>query len=189
MSCKPPKPAVQGFFLNGGSFLVTQSFQINAKRNSGRASTRMLAFFFSAGILSGSYFSFRIGSIFTSVMHSTMDRSVSIVSLLLTLFLPFLLSWASCILDSVILFPICFCRGFLFSYIQTGFILCFPDTGWLLRWLVLFSDAAGLAVQYLFWLRCVAGRGRGRNMFLLFGGLLFLIGLVDFYKILPYKAF
>lgn len=169
---------------------MTQHFQTLFKRDSCREITCMLAFFFSAGILCGSYFSFRTGSVSIPLMRGIPDGSVSIVSLLLTLFLPFLLSFASCVLDSVLLFPICFCRGFLFSYIQTGLILSFRSSGWLLRWLVLFSDGISQAVLYLFWRQSIVKSHVRRELLVPFVCLLVLIGLFDFYIILPYyKAF
>lgn len=169
---------------------MTQHFRTHVNRDSCSEKTCMLAFFFLAGILCGSYFSFRTGSVSILLMRGISKGSVSIVSLLLALFLPFLLSFASCVLDSVLLFPICFCRGFLFSYIQTGFILSFPSSGWLLRWLVLFSDGTSQAVLYLFWRQSIVKKLVGRESLVPFVCLLVLIGLFDFYIILPYyKAF
>lgn len=165
---------------------MTRFFTSFIRLDSYSLSTYMLAFFFSAGLICGTYFFFRTDSIVISLMRVIPDGSVSIISLYLILFLPFLVSLVSCILDSVLVFPICFCRAFLFSYIHSGFVLCFPSTGWLMRWLVLFSDGMGLAVLYLFWQRQLRNRKDGISLLCLTASVLLLIGLFDFYIILPY---
>lgn len=152
------------------------------------AGRRTLAFFFFAGIICGTYFCFRSDLSLLTLMRASPDGSVSIVSLFLILFLPFLLSFVSCILDSVLLFPICYCRAFLFSYIQTGFIFCFHPDGWLLRWLILFSDGMGLVMLYLFWVRVIQKGKCGFGMLSMFSAGFLTIGLFDYYIILPYYA-
>lgn len=165
---------------------MTQYFRPFNKSNPCRVGRHTLAFFFFAGILCGTYFCFRSDFSLLPLMRVSPSGSVSIVSLYLILFLPFLLSLVSCVLDSVLLFPICYCRAFLFAYIQTGFIFCFCSEGWLLRWLILFSDGMGLTMLYLFWVRVIQKGECGFGTVSLFCAAFLVIGLLDFYIILPY---
>lgn len=150
-----------------------------------RASAWALAFFFLAGLISGAIASFRCGPEYISLMRVIPCGSVSIVRLYLLLLVPFLLSYASWVLDSVLLFPICFCRAFLFSFVHTGFCASYGPSGWLIRWLVLFSDCASLPLLYLFWCRRLKGREEKHAMDFFLLALLLLIGMVDYCMILP----
>lgn len=177
-------------FLQEVSFSLTRIFHWIFRKDSCRLKVSVLAFSFLAGILSGAWLQVRSGLENVTLMRSIPGGAVSIVRLYLILFLPFLLVYASWLLDSVLVVPICFCRVFLFSYIHTGFAACFGQNAWALRWLALFSDMVSLPLFYYFCLQRIRGRQRGLAESFLFVPKLLVIGMIDFYIILPfYRAF
>lgn len=121
-----------------------------------KASSPILACFWTSGLLCGILFFLTAGSSFSSVMHSFPRDTVSIVSLLCITTLPFLLSiyWIS-ISKTWLIFPLCFGRAFLLSYTSIGIIQLFGSAGWLFRCLLLFSSCITAPLLYCFWLRGV----------------------------------
>lgn len=149
-----------------------------------RASAFVLAFFFLLGLLSGVSAGIGCGPESVSLMRGLLREDVSIVRLCLFLFLPFLLTCVSWVLDPVFLFPICYGRAFLFGFVHTLFFISFGSAGWLLRWLFLFSDGLSLPLFYFLLSRKLKRRSVG----VLLPLLVILIGMVDFYLILPKSA-
>lgn len=86
---------------------------------------------------------------------------VSIVSLLIAVLLPVCFSFtAACLRLWFLFFPSCFWKALCFSFSGCCVYAAFDHAGWLISWLILFSDAATLPFLYLFWLACVR---RGAN--------------------------
>ena len=114
----------------------------------------LLAIFWITGILSGILISYVAGSSVSSLMRSYLYGSVSIVSLVLVLYLPFLLSAiAVSFSGSVLLFPLAFLKGFLFSFVAMGIFQIYGAAGWLLHWFLCFSDLISLPLLYWYWMR------------------------------------
>lgn len=89
---------------------------------------------------------------FLSLMRSLIVQPVSIVGLLASVFLPFLLTYYSIVTNNDFYFLItCFskalCFGFTGAYISAAFL----SAGWLLRFLFLFSDCCTLPLLFLIW--------------------------------------
>ena len=120
-----------------------------------KSSMRFLASFWIAGLLSGIWvFAAADVSLF-SLMRSSVHRSVSIVSLLLLAGLPFLFSaFAVFISCPGLIFPVVFCKGICFSFVSMGILHIFPDAGWLMWFLICFSDVIALPLLYWFWRFC-----------------------------------
>jgi len=150
-----------------------------------RGSAWFLAFFFLCGLMCGVIACFGCGPEYSSLMRSCSRNTVSIVGLILSLMLPFLISYSCWVLNPLFLFPVCFCRAFLFGFVHFGLCTFCGDGGWLIRWMVCFSDCFSLPFLYFFWYRCLAGRGISQLCRFTPAGLLILIGILDFYLISP----
>ena len=125
---------------------------------------------------------------FASLMRSAVSGSVSIVGLGAVLFLPYLLTVSTvCFFRSVCLIPIAFCKAFFYATCATGVALSFGGSGWLIRWLLLFSDTASLPVLYWMWLRSLEEHRNPRNQaFWVSAGALAIIGVTDYMVIAPF---
>lgn len=117
-----------------------------------------LAFSWLAGLACGILVYLSAGNFLLSLMRSTLYVPVSIVGLLCVTTFPFLLSAFAVFLSKpVLLLPICFGKAFLFAFASIGILQAFGSAGWLLRWLLLFSDCASIPLLYWFWLRYLPG--------------------------------
>jgi len=185
--CKPLKlrKSLLQYPFQEVSLIMARILHRQFSLGSCRASAWFLAFFFLWGLVCGVSACRGCGPEFAALMRGLPWEAVSIVGLILCLLFPFLISFASWVLDPVLLFPICFCRAFLFGFVHFGLFLSLGDGGWLLRWLVLFSDSISLPLLYCFWHRRLSGRSLTFLCCLALTALLIFIGTVDFYLILP----
>ena len=110
----------------------------------------VLAVFWLVGLLCGICYFSACDNRVISLMHRMVFCSVSIVGLLNTAFIPFLLTvffmalsrpWA--------VIGICFFKSFLFSFVSIGCLATFGSGGWLFRYFLLFGDCVLLPA--LFW--------------------------------------
>ena len=98
---------------------------------------------------------------FTSLMRRTLSCSVSIVGLLNTALIPFLLSTLFIVTSMPLLIPgLCFVKAFLFSFVSIGILESFGSGGWLLRFFLLFSDCVALPLLFGYWLWSVSAPGK-----------------------------
>lgn len=98
-----------------------------------------------------------------SLMPSVLLSRLSIVGLAASALLPFLLSVIAVYYAvPLTLTIICFAKAFLYAYISCGICQAFGDSGWLVRWLLLFVDNLTIPVLYLYWLRHISGCRRFR---------------------------
>lgn len=116
-------------------------------------------------------------------MRGILAKPVSIVWLSLILLVPFLISRVAGSVSGALLFPVCFCKAFAFSFVHYGLMVSFGDCGWLLRWLFLFSDCMMLPVLYFYWLRLLADRKTEVWRFSLVAA---LAGWVDYTAVAPF---
>lgn len=149
-----------------------------------------LALFWICGILCGASLFLMAGSSNASLMRGLVSGSVSIVGLLGVTVLPFLISaYAVSISEPKLLFPVCFGKAFCFSYVSAGILWSFGSAGWLIRWLLMFSEFLTLPVLYGYWQRHISGKhpfsGMETGCIL---ALLILIGSVDYRCISPFLA-
>jgi len=151
---------------------------------------RILAFCWVLGLLCGAVVSLSAESSLVPLMHSAACRPVSITSLLCVTILPFLIS-ALAVASSwtALIFPLCFCKAFSFAFVSLGVFQAYGSAGWIVRYLLLFSDCAAVPFLYGFWLRCLSGR----HTLCLFDtalmlGICILLGSMDYRIISPYLA-
>ena len=122
------------------------------------------------------------------MMRSVLDEPVSIVSLLFTAVFPFLIAASAVFLSGPVWLPIlALIRGAFFSYCCLGICTVFGSSGWLLRWLLLFSRFA--AVPFFYWyLRHYISGEHSFSLLVLFFllCLILLIGCLDYCMISPF---
>ena len=111
------------------------------------------------GLSCGIFLFLYAGTPVVSLMRRAPVASVSIVSLFGIGLIPFLFTaYAVFISELWLLFLICFCKAFLFSFVFTGISVAFSSAGWLMCTLLLFSDGVWCIVLYSIWLRLLSGR-------------------------------
>lgn len=155
-----------------------------------KGSACFLALSWFLGLLSGAAIFFSAGIAYFSWMRGVLHGSVSIVGLLCVTVLPFLLSaFAVFISEPWLLLPISFGKALLFSFISLCVLESFGSAGWLVRWLLMFSDLLFVPVLYWFWHRHISGEHCfSGSVSLLLLSLCILIGSIDFCYVSPYLA-
>ena len=149
----------------------------------------VLAAFFFLGHFLGVWFSGLASEHLSSAMRTVVSSRVSIIGLLSSVVLPFLISAFAVFLGRpVLLFPIAFWKAFLFSYLGFGLNTAWGSAGWLISPLVMFGSLCSMPVLYWYWLRGIRGHRFEIGLFGLILGLLLLILAVDYYLIVPFVA-
>ena len=113
-----------------------------------------LAFIWIFGLIFGVNLSFAAGPDFLSLMRGASGCSVSIVGLAFSVFLPFLLSAFAVYWNRPrFLYIISFVKAWSFTFAAYGICQAFGSAGWLVRFLVQFSDICLLCPLCWFLLR------------------------------------
>ena len=121
---------------------------------------------------------FRYAGDNVSLMPLAAAGQPSIVSLFLCTSLPFLLCAFALSLDKPgILLPVCFLRAFFYAYALSGVFCFFEGSGWLIRWLLMFTPTFGCALLYGYAGRHISGLF-GVSFWELMGCLLLVAALV-----------
>lgn len=143
-----------------------------------------------AGLLAGLYTVSIVPTSYFSLMRSILYDRMSIVVLVLTLIFPFLFSYVAYRLSMpFLIFPIAFLKAFTFAYSAFGVVMAYGDAGWMMRWLLLFSDSFIVVLLLWFWFRNASANRITLNKALLVCVLLAsFICLFDYSVILPLSA-
>lgn len=149
-----------------------------------------LACSFLLGLLSGGCIFTLTSDSFSSLMRGAAFGSMSIISLLSVLLLPFLFSaFAVYVRQSWLLMPISFLKAFFFSFLYVGLSCTFGGAGWLVRTMLMFSDILTLPVLWWFWLKLLQWEGQGfYRQFLLPMAVEIAIACFDFSMVSPWAA-
>ena len=119
--------------------------------------TIILAFCWCAGLLTGCYFANCAGNIHYSMMRRATSCSVSIAGLVVVL-LPFLFSAFAVYWNRPsLMYIVCFLKAWSFTLAAYGILNAFGSAGWLVRFLVQFSDILLLCPLCWFFLRHIRG--------------------------------
>ena len=120
----------------------------------------LLAFTFLCGMILGCviYQSAELESV--RLMRSAVHGPVSIVGLLIVVLLPFLFSAVAVYISKpCLLLGVAFCKGLFFSLVSMGVMGAYGSAGWLMRFLLMFTDIVSMPVLVFFWLHSgVSGR-------------------------------
>ncbi len=98
------------------------------------------------------------------LMYSAAKSPVSFVGLVVVGLVPFLIcSLVVSLMRPLLIYPICFCRVFLYSAGAHAIHLSFGSAGWLMGFLVQFSDLCLIPVLFWFALRNLTGGSKLRT--------------------------
>lgn len=112
-----------------------------------------LAYAWISGLLLGAVFSVSADDLLTSTMRAAVSGSMSISGLIAVILLPLLLSaYAVYYSQPILLVSVVFLKAFLFGYTGAGILFLYPASGWLIQWLLMFSDMMTLPILWLVWL-------------------------------------
>ena len=168
---------------------MVRFFPVFFSANSRRVHVAVLAFVWVTGLICGAVTAGSAGSSFHSLMRFAPSGQMSIVSLLISVLLPLLVSAiASNCFRYWLLCLFAFVRAFLLSCILFGVAIAYGSAGWLIGFLFLFSDILSAPVLVWYWFRSIAGSKstfRCGTVVLL---LLILIGLFDGRFVAPFLA-
>ena len=112
----------------------------------------LLAICWVVGLLLGLYLAIHLPEKSSSLVRALLHSRVSTVGFVANLFLPIILSaivWKLKIPAFYLL--IAFCKAIGYSFCFSAITLLFHEAGWLLRWLLLFSDTFISAILLWFW--------------------------------------
>jgi len=140
------------------------------------------------GLLLGVLYSQGADDSYFLLMRTAAASRVSIVGLLTSLYLPFLIAaFFAFIMQPQLMLILCFCKAFIFSCCGYAAISAFGTAGWLVRILLQFSDCCIIPFFFWFCLRNVSGSCVRMKRDLLFCSLVTLsVVAFDFCVISPF---
>lgn len=126
----------------------------------------------------------------TQIFRSLPFTGISFLSLLLSVYVPLLVTYVAVRMNSrVIMWLLCCIKTCLFSYVFFGVREAYSGAGWLIQLLVLFSNQLSMVVYHCLWLRClVFKRPAIRLTFIVCGVALLFILFFDLFVISPFTA-
>ena len=125
-----------------------------SEKHSGRVRVFVLICCWICGLLLGIHYASRADDTYFLLMHTAATARVSITGLLAAVFLPFLFSaFAVYILRPELLLAVCFLKAASFSCCSFGLMHAFGSAGWLVRFLLQFSDCFMIPVLLWFSVR------------------------------------
>ena len=146
-----------------------------------------LAFFWTASLIYGVYFSAKDPSV-VSLMRLLPYSQVSIVGLIVVSILPLLISIVFVYYRKpIVIYTILICKGFLSGYCIGGLALVYCSAGWIIDILLLFSDSCITLILLWFWYRYLVRnecnlKRDGAVAFVLS----FLVCLIDHFIVTPF---
>jgi hypothetical protein len=107
------------------------------------------------GFAAGIFVSKRAAPLFLSLMRGLSFDSVSIVGLIVSAGVPFLISAFAVIYSRPLLFySVCFLKSFYFVFSSVTIINHYGSGGWLVQRFLMANEILNLPILYTFWLRC-----------------------------------
>lgn len=153
-----------------------------------KVNLKVLALTWICGLLLGAILSVSVDKLLLSTMRGAMISNMSITGPVTVVLLPLLLSaYAVYFSQPAMLVSVVFIKAFLFAYTGAGILMLYPVSGWLLRWLLMFSDMMTMPMLWLIWLSNSKGGFvsifRRIAICVVFA---MLIGCVDLFQIAPF---
>lgn len=129
------------------------AFSYPSYRNTSRCSIYVLIFFWTFGLSFGMYFASMAEPDIASWMCALSYSGVSILGLLIVTLLPFFLSlFAVRFHQPWIIILLAFVKSFIFGYWRSFNILLFNNVGWLINFLLFFSDTCIVILLLIYWI-------------------------------------
>lgn len=150
----------------------------------------ILAFAWIGGLFLGAVASVSADKLLASTMRAAVSGSMSITGPIAVLLLPlFLSAYAVYFSQPALLVAVAFLKAFLFAYTGAGLLISYPVSGWLLQWLMMFSDMMSLPLLWLLW---ISGDFKNQSLltcrFVVCAVASVLIGCVDLLLVAPFLA-
>ena len=147
----------------------------------------LLACSWFAGFVVGPIVALSADRSFFSLMRMMPEHPVSIVGLLVSVYLPLLLTaFAVYISCDWLLIPIAFAKSLSFSLLYCGASVSFGSGGWLLAILLFGSDFLTLGLLLWLWFRIIPGKGPVLNLFISILLVFTAVGFLDYFFISPF---
>lgn len=154
-----------------------------------RGASLILALTFFLGFMLGVWMSGCASDFLVCAMRTAVSSRVSIIGLLSSVVLPLLFSACAVYLNQpILLIPIAFLKAFLFSFLGYSLYTAWGGAGWLITGLMMSGTFASVPVFYWYWQRYIGGRAFEWDVLCLILGILLIIGLLDYYLIVPFLA-
>lgn len=116
-------------------------------------SRMVLACSWVCGLVCGLSSAFFRQTSFISVMRGLSFRTVSIVGVICVFLLPFLISAIAVSISKLwLIYPVCFCKAYLFMWVSWGILMAYPENAWGIRLVIMFADCCLTPLLYGFWL-------------------------------------
>ena len=152
-----------------------------------KPSVLILAFLIVFGFSFGIYTSCISAPTACSLMRMAVSSHVSIVRIAVIVLLPFSFAAIAAFLTKpFLLYVLAYCKAFGFAFCICTICICFEQSGWLICFLLLFTDSITTAAIFLFALRHASGFGdRALLELSVLAGWCLCIGIVDVTVIFP----
>ena len=125
-------------------------------------------------------------TVFSSLMRSGSSARTSIVGFMVTLSVPFILSYILYrFFGFYLILPIVFIKAFSYAYCYCGFRLTFGDAAWLVGGLSMFADSLSVFLLMWFWLKLSGGKINLTNYLLGCLCILLAMGCIDYVCVAP----
>ena len=119
---------------------------------------KFFAFVWVSGLILGALTSVSADISLASTMRAALCGGMSIFGLLVVVLLTlFLSAYAVYFSQPVLLVSVVFLKAFLFAYTGAGLLTLYPSSGWLIRYLLMFSDTLMMPLLWWFWLCAESG--------------------------------
>ncbi len=140
------------------------------------------------GLCAGGFLGLLFEPFSFSMMRSAAVQSVSIVGLFLSALFPLVFTYFSVYLHKpIIIFLVCLFKAVAFGFSGTVIAKYFGDSGWLMQFLLLFSDSCVLPVLFLVWFLCLGDSNNMKRIpflsYCIFG---ISVAAVDYYVVSPF---
>ena len=142
-----------------------------------------------SGLLLGTFFAVGLDDSFSSLMRPSLSDGVSIFRQLATVCLPFLFAaYAVSINKPGLLLALCFVKAFCFSFCGMLIYSAFGSAGWLVRYLLQFTDILSAPILFWYCLGHVDRPYRAKRDLLICASLSALIVCIDYFAVSPFLA-
>jgi hypothetical protein len=150
----------------------------------------ILAFAWVGGLLLGAVVSVSADNLLASTMRAALSGSMSIMGPVAVVLLPlFLSAYAVYFSQPIMLAAVVFLKAFLFAYAGAALLILYPVSGWLLRWLLMFSDMVTMPILWFLWISVsFDNRESLHRRIVICAFCSVLVGCVDLFMIVPFLA-
>jgi len=163
-------------------------FSVSCKQALCKNKITLLAFFWTVGLFFGFYLAYLLRIPLSSLMRQVTVTPVSIVGLSCAACLPFLLSVLVVYISApVALYFISFFKAVLYGFHIGGCLIGFESSGWLMHYLLTFTDTILVLLLMVFWIFHFINNSRITKLWLLVMGCMIAITcFIDITFISPY---